>query len=291
MVAGKSAAISFDEIIKADRQKRKNEALANEILGKNRRASAPGAGVASKKQTAASGSLASRIGVAKRSASTSFKPKQNTVRQATVNKRRPNDDRLVAALQPENGQATVRGSGIGISIKGAGSGPFVVIGSNFAPGTTAADIQSALEPVAGAMVSCKVVSTYPAVSAEMAFAERQGAETVVANFHNQRADGRVLSMQLKTTGGFNPPTEPRAFSNQNSYEGFREQADRARRENRKADLIQDGTHGFNEQDTRRRRNIRGNNRGGKRQGQDSGLYSDEMMVDAPAQGSRGRNAR
>lgn len=48
-----------------DRQKRKNEALANEILGKNRRASAPGAGVVSKKQTAAAGSLASRIGVVK----------------------------------------------------------------------------------------------------------------------------------------------------------------------------------------------------------------------------------
>jgi hypothetical protein len=156
----------------SDRQKRKNEALANEILGKNRRASAPGAGVVSKKQTAASGSLASRIGIAKvrkllygqilksvsliffltifcwqRSASTSSKPKQSTARQATGNKRRPNEGRLIAALQPENRQATVRGNGVGISIKGAGSGPFVVIGSNFAPGTTAADIQSALEPV------------------------------------------------------------------------------------------------------------------------------------------------
>lgn len=61
-----------------------------------------------------------------------------------------------------------------------------MIGSNFAPGTTAADIQSALEPVGGAIVSCRVVSTYPTVTAEMAFAERQGAESVVANFHNQR---------------------------------------------------------------------------------------------------------
>lgn len=89
-------------------------------------------------------------------------------------------------------------------------------------------------------------------------------------------------MKLKTARGFNPPTEPRAFSNQNSYDGFREQADRVRRENRKADpLIQDETFG-------RRRNGRGNNPGGRRQEQDSGLYSDEMMVDAPAQGSRGR---
>lgn len=96
----------------------------------------------------------------------------------------------------------------------------------------------------------------------------------------------------KGPAGFNPPTQPRALSNQNSYDGFREQADRVRRENRKAEpQIQDGTYGFNEQDTHynnRRRTGRGNNRGGRRQEQEPGLYSDEMMVDAPTQGSRNK---
>lgn len=46
-----------------DRQRRKNAALAQEIFGKNRRKSAPGAGVAKAKPSTVP-SLASRIGVA-----------------------------------------------------------------------------------------------------------------------------------------------------------------------------------------------------------------------------------
>lgn len=50
----------------ADRQRRKNEALAKEVFGKGRRSSAPGAGagMGSRKPNAVP-SLASRIGVAK----------------------------------------------------------------------------------------------------------------------------------------------------------------------------------------------------------------------------------
>lgn len=73
-----------------------------------------------------------------------------------------------------------------MSIKGASSGPFVVIGSNFAPGTTAADIQSALEPVCGSVMNCWIISQYPAVTAEITFAEKWSAENTVANFHNQK---------------------------------------------------------------------------------------------------------
>lgn len=62
----------------------------------------------------------------------------------------------------------------------------MVVGSNFAPGTTAADIQSALEPVSGPMLSCRVIAQRPTVTAEFAFAEKWTAENVVANFHNQR---------------------------------------------------------------------------------------------------------
>lgn len=108
-------------------------------------------------------------------------------------------------------------------------------------------------------------------------------------------------MRLKTAGTFNPPTGPRALSNsQTPYDGLREQADRERRENRRADpQIQDGTYGFDEQngqpfDKNGRGNARFNNRRengpargkGAREQQETGLYSDEMMVDAPAQGSR-----
>lgn len=74
----------------------------------------------------------------------------------------------------------------GYTIKGTGStGPYIVLGSNFAPGTTAADIQSALEPVGGEIVRSRIMSQAPTVTAEIIFAEKWGAENVVANFHNQ----------------------------------------------------------------------------------------------------------
>lgn len=133
-----------------------------------------------------------------RSASANFGPKtnskapsaaagRNTASNAkSTRRRRPAEDRLVSALNPENGQATVRSGGRGINIKGASAAPPVVIGGNFAPGTTAADIQSAIEPVSGKIVSCWVTSQKPTVTAEITFAEKSSAEKAVANFHNQR---------------------------------------------------------------------------------------------------------
>lgn len=102
------------------------------------------------------------------------------------NNRRNGDDRLEAALNDTSGQATVRDNSVGISIKGTSSGPFTVAGSNFAPGTTAADIQSAVEPMSGPTLSCYIVSQHPTVTAELVFAERWSAEKAIANFHNQR---------------------------------------------------------------------------------------------------------
>lgn len=85
----KKQSVSFDEIIQSgtcsfharttrnltspsrlDRQKKQNEQLANQLLGKNRnkkdrRASAPAPGAVSKVPNAKPGSLASRIGVQK----------------------------------------------------------------------------------------------------------------------------------------------------------------------------------------------------------------------------------
>ena len=48
-----------------DRQRRRNEALANEIMGKDRRASTPGAGANRRAMTGPGASLASRVGVTK----------------------------------------------------------------------------------------------------------------------------------------------------------------------------------------------------------------------------------
>jgi hypothetical protein len=117
-------------------------------------------------------------------------------------KDRINPDQVWKALQSDNGNviAQPRASAPGgntrnnISIKGA-SGPFVVVGQNFAPGTTAADIQSALEPVTGPMLSCRIIASSPNVVAEFAYAEKSAAELVVANYHNQRVSDASFDRQ------------------------------------------------------------------------------------------------
>lgn len=84
-----------------------------------------------------------------------------------------------------NGQANIQDNGAEITIRGS-AGPYTVIGSNFAPGTTAADIESAMHPVGGEMLDCRIVAKMPTVVAEMVFSERARADNVVATFNNKR---------------------------------------------------------------------------------------------------------
>ncbi|KAI9872604.1 MAG: hypothetical protein M1830_001421 [Pleopsidium flavum] len=327
-------AVSFDEIIKADRQRRKNEALANEIFGKGRRASAPGSGIRNRK--APSGpSLASRIGIAKRSTSTASKstakvngvwghdlhhinnPQASRVSQLPRNNsaaRITRDNRLYAALQTDsssngtNNHMTVRGAGNGISIRGL-AGPYVVVGSNFAPGTTAADIESAMTPIGGEIISCKVITSSPTVIAEMVFTDKGGAENVIATFNNEKADGRVLHIYMKqgpstssptpvhTTPTGPKPPRPDLFVTKPSYDGQRELSDRNRR--RAEPELQDGSYGFNSNHDRMdlemddrvdgRRDDRRNSQRGRdyeRSRDDRGLYSDDIVPRPRGRGFR-----
>jgi len=74
-----------------------------------------------------------------------------------------------------------------MSIRGmAHPGPFVVIASNFAVGTTAADIEAAMTPVGGEISSCHLLSAKPTVMAEIVFVNKEGAENVIATFNNQK---------------------------------------------------------------------------------------------------------
>lgn len=92
------------------------------------------------------------------------------------------------AQSPRDGTPTTSTSrvyGEEISIRGT-AGPYVVIGSNFAPGTTAADIESAMIPSGGEMQSCRIMSATPTVIAEMVFIEKQNAESVISTFNNKK---------------------------------------------------------------------------------------------------------
>lgn len=63
---------------------------------------------------------------------------------------------------------------------------YTVIGSNFAPGTTADDIELALFPVSGKMEGCRITTYLPSVTAEMVFTHEARAENVIATFNNRK---------------------------------------------------------------------------------------------------------
>ena len=68
--------------------------------------------------------------------------------------------------------------------------------SNFAPGTTSADIESAMVPIGGEMQSCRIMSSSPTVIAEMVFVDKKGADAVIETFNNQKVELLQLAVHL-----------------------------------------------------------------------------------------------
>jgi hypothetical protein len=60
------------------------------------------------------------------------------------------------------------------------------VARNFAAGTTVADIESTMTPVGGDITSCRITRDVPNVVAEIAFADKAGADAVIANFDKLR---------------------------------------------------------------------------------------------------------
>jgi hypothetical protein len=106
-----------------------------------------------------------------------------------------------AAARPEAAQVNfvtapvpvVAAKSQGLSIRGL-AGPYAIMAQNFAPGTSAADIESAMTPVGGEMVSCTILKTTPMVVAEMVFTSREGGEKVIETFNNQTV--RIAHLQI-----------------------------------------------------------------------------------------------
>ncbi|KAF2968469.1 hypothetical protein GQX73_g5112 [Xylaria multiplex] len=300
-------AIEFEKIINDGRERKRNEELAARIFAKDnqRRASAP------LKPSAASGSLASRVGVKKRVSSGARVPAGNIngdwthdLHNTTQDGRRPRAQQpapnsLAARVHapgttlpktrpsaqntrsnrinklanaftrttasPNNTQqmnVVDSHQGRGITIKGL-AGPFAVLAQNFAPGTTAADIESALTPVGGLISSCRLVKTHPIVIAEIVFESKEGADRVIERFDKQTADGRTLNVYMKPGGFISPPKGPRAQrTNETRLAGN--------------SVLVDGSMGFNDpMDT---------------EDANQGLYSDNL-VSANAGYRRDRNFR
>ncbi|KAF7538766.1 hypothetical protein G7Z17_g12576 [Cylindrodendrum hubeiense] len=226
-------ATDFEKIIQDGRERKKNEALADRIFSKNRRQSAP-----SKLKAAPGPSLASRVGIKKqRNSSINLRPNPppgnvngewthdlhhavngNNARgggslssRITVpgsKKANKRASRLSAAVDrmdtssdaPQQVNIIKKPANpMGLTIRGL-AGPFCIMAQNFAPGTTAADIESAMTPVGGEMVSCKIIKTSPIIIVEMAFASREGGERVIETFNDKTADGRLIKVYPKLGG-------------------------------------------------------------------------------------------
>ncbi|KAK3638056.1 hypothetical protein LTR56_013266 [Elasticomyces elasticus] len=206
--------------------------LAQEMLGKQRRTNAPRAAGPGP----VAGTLASRVGVTKRSNSLprpAVAPARNPRQPSHLSRphnddnnyrprerrdgpdRRDGHDRRDAARETitissdaasnakSNGyvEREIVDESAGLSIRGAASGPYIVQASNFAPGTTAADIESVMAGVGGAMNYCKLVMSMPSVVAQMSFVEKAGADAVIKMFNNKKADGRTLFVQMHHENG------------------------------------------------------------------------------------------
>lgn len=196
----------------------------------------------------------------------------------------------------------------GMSIRGL-AGPYAVMAQNFAPGTTAGDIESAMSPVGGEILSCRITTSTPIVMAEIIFQSKEGADNVISTFNNQKvrillrvqssisdhsqADGRMLYLYMKTgpvTLPFGPnsarsapetqltvPTGPRADSVSDRSDSRYTPSDRfqprprshERRRSYDEDKVMDGSFGFEDRMETDDYDSRGRGRG---------LYSDDLVT-------------
>jgi hypothetical protein len=210
---------NFASFVKEQRDRKKNEELAQQFLGRGRKTNAPGAGAGAKpRQTSEKPTLLSRIsgtaGVQKRSSSA--KPagsiegkwqhdlhKLNNPNGPAARARGPAPNRTASASQVDRNSRTYdkfasvlnrnanpparSNEGAGFNIRGvATGGPYTVIASNFAPGTTAADIEAVMSPHAGETLGCRLISAAPTVMVELQVVTKEGAENVIATFNNQK---------------------------------------------------------------------------------------------------------
>ncbi|KAF1999994.1 hypothetical protein P154DRAFT_522780 [Amniculicola lignicola CBS 123094] len=227
--------LNFSDFVKETREKKKDEALAQAILGsKKGRKSGPGA-IANSRNASPKPTLLSRMssanGVSKQRSS-SAKPDINgkwthdlhqpevktkritrTTSASQIERNTRNFDKFRSQVQKNAQINEAPAQSAGFSIRGvAASGPFTVIASNFAPGTTAADIEAVMTPIGGELQGCRLLSSNPTVMVEMIFEAKDGAENVIATFNGKKADGRVLYVYMKDpvpAAPVAPPTGPR----------------------------------------------------------------------------------
>ncbi|KAJ4305209.1 hypothetical protein N0V90_000740 [Kalmusia sp. IMI 367209] len=204
---------SFADFVKDSRERKKNEALAQQFLGsRGRKANASGSGaLPNGRANSQKPTLLSRMSGVQKQRSSSAKPATNidgkwqhdlhslnnpngpptrklnrAVSTSQIDRNTRTFEKFTSALSRNarnNGAAE-----LGLNIRGAATsgGPCTVMASNFAIGTTAADIEQVMGQIGGELLDCRVVVAKPTVMAELTFATKDGAENVIATFNGKK---------------------------------------------------------------------------------------------------------
>jgi hypothetical protein len=165
-----------------------------------------------------SGSLSARTGASGARKNASAAQRKNRLAAAV--------DRMDVDTTLQQQANVVQPQSQGLTIRGL-AGPFTIMAQNFAPGTTLADIESAMTPVGGEIVSSRLVKTDPLIVVELVFASREGGDRVIATFNDKTADGRLIKVYAKPVTGPSssaaatskskpPPTGPKSTRNTSS---------------------------------------------------------------------------
>ncbi|KAF2445132.1 hypothetical protein P171DRAFT_360230 [Karstenula rhodostoma CBS 690.94] len=265
---------SFADFVKDAREKKRNEALAQHFLGsRGRKANGSGSGVVSPNGRAMSQkpTLLSRMSGVQKQRSSSAKPATNidgkwqhdlhklnnpngpprnglnrTVSTSQIDHNTRAFDKFAPALNRNAFARNARDGDLGLNIRGAAtsSGPHTVMASNFAIGTTAADIEQVMGQVGGELLECRVVVARPTVMAELTFATKDGADNVIATFNGKKADGKTLYVYMKEGGPSSAAlhTRPSGRLAQSSNDDMDVDTNGGAR----VGSFQDGRYGFND---------------------------------------------
>lgn len=201
---------SFADFVKDARKRKQNELVAQQFLGSRGRKANSGAGaLPNNRPNTQRPTLMSRMSGVQKQRASSAKPATNidgkwqhdlhklnnpngapkklnrTVSTSAIDRNTRTFEKFASGTG--NGTQLSGLSGAGLSIRGAAaaSGPYTVIASNFALGTTAADIEAVMGPHGGELLDCRVVVPKPTVMAELSFATKEGAENIIAIFNNK----------------------------------------------------------------------------------------------------------
>ncbi|KAF1953623.1 hypothetical protein CC80DRAFT_477546 [Byssothecium circinans] len=238
------AEVSLADFVNAQREKKKREALAQQFLGSQaRKANASGAGAINTRKQDQRPSLLSRMSGVQKQRSSSARPVANIDAKWQHDLHRVNNPNGPPPAKKLNRTASTpqlarnartqekfaevfsnrnahslrdNSSGPGFSIKGsANRGPYTIVASNFAPGTTGNDIEEVMTPYGdGSLLAARIISSQPTVMAEIDFDSKDSADHVIAAFNNMKADGRLLYVHHKTGPNASslhsrPPINPR----------------------------------------------------------------------------------